>query len=152
MTAWKQLFLLSDALERAALEHHAVQWGDSQYAGLTVSQSRAYITLWKLLDSNPDGISLKTLSQKLRVTAGAASEMVDLLVNKGLVTRTQSKSDRRAICINFPEELKRKHEYTEQIIRHEYDTFLDPLLPEEKKQFECLLQKIYDEYNKKGQI
>ena len=128
MTAWKQLFLLSDALERAALEHHAVQWGDSQYAGLTVSQSRAYITLWKLLDSNPDGISLKTLSQKLRVT------------------------DRRAICINFPEELKRKHEYTEQIIRQEYDTFLDPLLPEEKKQFECLLQKIYDEYNKKGQI
>ena len=89
----------------AALEHHAAQWGDFQYAGLTVSQSRAYITLWKLLDMNPEGISLKTLSRKLHVTPGAASEMVDLLVNKGLVTREQSKSDRRAICINFPEEL-----------------------------------------------
>ena len=152
MLAWKQLFLLSDALERAALEHHATQWGDFQYAGLTVSQSRAYITLWKLLDTNPEGISLKTLSGKLRVTPGAASEMVDLLVNKGLVTRTQSKSDRRAICINFPEELKRKHEFTEEVIHQKYDGLLAPLLPEEKKQFENLLQKIYDEYNKKGQI
>ena len=79
MTGWKQLFLLADALERAALEHHAAQWGDFQYAGLTVSQSRAYITLWKLLDMNPEGISLKTLSRKLHVTPGAASEMVDLL-------------------------------------------------------------------------
>ena len=152
MTAWKQLFLLSDALERAALEHHAAQWGDFQYAGLTVSQSRAYITLWKLLDANPEGISLKTLSGKLRVTPGAASEMVDLLVNKGLVTRTQSKSDRRAICLNFPEELKQKHKFKEHVIRREYDSILDPLQPEEKKQFEHLLQKIYEEYNKKGQI
>ncbi len=152
MTGWKQLFLLADALERAALEHHAAQWGDFQYAGLTVSQSRAYITLWKLLDMNPEGISLKTLSRKLHVTPGAASEMVDLLVNKGLVTREQSKSDRRAICINFPEELKDKHEFTEQVIQKEYDSILKPLCPEEKKQFETLLQKIYEEYNKKGQI
>ena len=152
MTAWKQLFLLSDALERAALEHSAAQWGDFQYAGLTVSQSRTYVTLWKLLDTNPEGISLKTLAGKLGVTPGAASEMVDLLLNKGLLTRTQSKSDRRAICINFPEELKQRNKFTEQVIRREYDSILDPLRPEEKKQFENLLQKIYEEYNKKGQI
>ncbi len=152
MAAWKQLFLLSDALERAGIEHHANQWGDVQYAGLTVAQSRAYITLWKLLDTHPEGISLKTFSRKLQVTPGAASEMVDLLVNKGLVTRTQNPSDRRSICINFPEDLKRKHAFTEEVIRQRYDALLAPLTPAQKQEFEHLLQIIYEEYNKKGQI
>lgn len=148
--SWKHLFFISDMLERAALEFNA-ESGDDRYAGLSVSQRRAYIAIKKLLDRERDGISLKALSSELRVTSGAASEMVEVLVNKGIVTRTQSKSDRRAICIDFPDELKRRHRLTEQVIQQEYESVLDVLSPEERTQFEALLKKIYTEYSKKGQ-
>ena len=49
----------------------------------------------------PDGVSLKELAAKLNITAAAASEMVDSLVNRGLLVREPNPNDRRAVRIHF---------------------------------------------------
>ena len=53
------------------------------------------------------GISLKALAVRLGITPAAASEMVDTLVRKSVLTRNVDAADRRAIAIVVSEELQK---------------------------------------------
>jgi DNA-binding MarR family transcriptional regulator len=55
-----------------------------------------------------DGISVKELAAALQVTSGAVTQTVDGLVENGLVTRRESKSDRRVLQIILTSQARKK--------------------------------------------
>ena len=88
LQSWKSVFRLGELLELAAARKQA-QSHNRLYGNLTFSQSRVCIALIRLLEKQPEGVTLKQLSAELEVTPGAASELVEELVKKGVVSRLQ---------------------------------------------------------------
>jgi len=67
-------------------------WRTAGLVGLTPTQSQALT----LLRGEPRGLRLSVIAAALAVTAPTASDAVGTLVRKGLVTRGEDPSDRRA--------------------------------------------------------
>lgn len=97
--------------------------------------------------SQNDGISQKELATSLDLSAQSTAEFVNKLVNKGLVTKEKSTTDKRVSIIKLTEsgrEIATKE--SEKI-----PEFFDVLTDEELDQFTNILTKIntklYDEIN-----
>ena len=63
-------------------------------------------------DRHPAGVMLKDIADELKLTPGAISQTVDVLVRENLVERTTSPTDRRAILLRPTAaglELKEQH-------------------------------------------
>lgn len=76
------------------------------FHGCTLSQSEARVMMY--IAQSPEGsMSVKELAQTLRVTSGAITQTIDGLVENNLVTRRESKSDRRVLDIALT---KKAHE------------------------------------------
>lgn len=73
----------------------------SQMLGLTVRQGSAISQLRLMLEEMPQGVSLKSLANRLQMTVPATSLLVEALVSKGYTQRTPNPDDRRAICITL---------------------------------------------------
>jgi len=50
-----------------------------------------------LLSQEPSGLSVKELADRLRVTSGAITQFIDVLVEKKLVSRKEDSADRRVL-------------------------------------------------------
>lgn len=48
---------------------------------------------------SPEGLMLKDIAREMRITPGAASQAVDMMVRQGLLERLPSEHDRRAVII-----------------------------------------------------
>lgn len=70
----------------------------SEMNRLTVAQAKVANFIF---EHNNEAIMLKDIAKSVKVTSGAASQMVDYLVKKGLVVRTQNDQDRRAVIITI---------------------------------------------------
>lgn len=69
-----------------------------QFKNTTLSQLKVMSRLfWR----RPESIMLKELAEEMNVTPGAASQTIDVLVKRGLVERTVSDRDRRAVAISL---------------------------------------------------
>lgn len=90
LQSWKSVFRLGELLELAAARKQA-QSHNRLYGNLTFSQSRVCIALIRLLEKQPEGVTLKQLSAELEVTPGAASELVEELVKKALFPEPEVK-------------------------------------------------------------
>ena len=76
---------------------------------LPLSQLRVVGVIY---DRHPEGVMLKEIADDLKLTPGAISQTVDVLVRENIVERTTSQSDRRAILLRptaMGLELKEKH-------------------------------------------
>ena len=93
-------------------------------------------------------MTLKQLSAELEVTPGAASELVEELVKKGVVSRTRSETDRRAVCIRFLDNVMAMHRAASKEIENTYRKMLSVLSAEELSEWERLLDKILNSYQK----
>ncbi|MEN8615233.1 MarR family transcriptional regulator [Dehalogenimonas sp. THU2] len=62
------------------------------------------------LISRQEGIGIKELASLLGITSSAATQLVDILVKRGLLIREPSPDDRRALCLVVPEEARRQIE------------------------------------------
>lgn len=60
--------------------------------------------------SHTEGISVKELAAKLQVTSGAVTQFVDVLVEKGLVERTEDSIDRRIQRVQLTNTTKKTFE------------------------------------------
>ena len=94
---WRLLFSLSDDFRNLANQANL----DAQIIStVTLGQLRVLKAVATLTyDSNPDGLMLKTLAEKVKLTSGAVSIIVDALVKNGLLERRHNNSDRRAVNI-----------------------------------------------------
>ena len=147
LQSWKSVFRLGELLELAAARKQA-QSHNKLYGNLTFSQSLVCIALIRLLEKQPEGVTLKQLSAELEVTPGAASELVEELVKKGVVSRTRSETDRRAVCIRFLDNVMAMHRAASKEIENTYRKMLSVLSAEELSEWERLLDKILNSYQK----
>jgi DNA-binding MarR family transcriptional regulator len=60
------------------------------------------------LERKPHGMTLGELSQRMMVTNGNVTGLVDRLVTEGVITRTRQKSDRRSHIVSMTEKGRRQ--------------------------------------------
>jgi DNA-binding MarR family transcriptional regulator len=88
------------------------------------------------LDREPEGLTMSALSEHLLVSNGNVTAIVARLVEDGLVTRTQEKSDRRVLRVKLTAKGRRDfrgfaaaHEaWIEQLLGDLPDSEINPLL------------------------
>ena len=143
---WRTLFSLAD--EFRDLAHYANL--DSQLVtSVTVGQLRVLKAVANLTyDGNPDGLMLKTLAEKVKLTSGAVSIIVDALVKNGLLERRHNNSDRRAVNIVLSAAGREKvAQYISFYDRVTQDFFAE-LTEEEQKSLTSLLVRFQEKIRK----
>ena len=107
----------------------------------TLSQMRAINTLYSVMQETGKGVKLKTLAEKLSITAAAASEMVETLVRKNAITRKNDPEDRRAIRLYVCDELVERFEKCEVQLDGLMRKFLNTLTGDEVDTFISVSRK-----------
>ena len=135
---WRNLFRIVDSMRV-----HNSDGRDKRFYQLTYNQLRMIHRVYLYQEeNNGHGISLKVLAERLGITPAAASEMVDTLVKKSVLTRSVDSVDRRAISIVVSEELQKRFQATEEA----YDVccmkFLDILSSEERAFFVQTVERL----------
>ena len=85
--------------------------------GLQVKKIRVPLGVVGIIyDRHPAGVMLKEIADELKLTPGAISQTVDVLVRENIVERTVSPSDRRAILLRATEAgLQLKEQHSQQV-------------------------------------
>lgn len=95
---YKALFTLADDMRDRAGEREEF----SNTWKITVQQLRLLKTVERLTRmKNPEGVMLKTLADALNVTPAAVSGMVETMVKRDYLQRTQAEDDRRSVRIKL---------------------------------------------------
>lgn len=130
---WRLLFSLVDDFREEASHRNEPS---REFSNVTVGQMRVMKAIFSFQDKYPDGVMLKLLAEKVNLTPGAASIIVDSLVKQGVIDRRTSDVDRRAVCICLSDEGKQivayycnfftkiTAEFLEEITEEEYDVFM----------------------------
>ncbi len=96
------LYRILKGLER---ERQAISKGkgpvEQSSHSLSTRQKLALSRVKLLTTDHPEGIGLKALAQSVQMAVSAASIMVDLMVQKGLLRRLPDPKDRRAVRITL---------------------------------------------------
>ena len=87
---WRNLMRLADRLSSTGVTDCDLP------SRLPLSQLRVVGVIY---DRHPAGVMLKDIADELKLTPGAISQTVDVLVRENLVERTTSPTDRRAILL-----------------------------------------------------
>jgi DNA-binding MarR family transcriptional regulator len=85
-------------LEKIGLALKSQSWQDAEQQGLTPTQGQI---LALLIGKSETGMRLSEVAKNLAVTAATASDAVTSLIEKGLVQKTRSPDDGRAIAITL---------------------------------------------------
>ena len=102
-SVWRNLIRLADRLSNTGVTDCDLP------SRLPLSQLRVVGVIY---DRHPAGVMLKDIADELKLTPGAISQTVDVLVRENLVERTTSPTDRRAILLRPTAaglELKEQH-------------------------------------------
>ena len=102
-SVWRNLMRLADRLSSTGVTDCDLP------SRLPLSQLRVVGVVY---DRHPAGVMLKDIADELKLTPGAISQTVDVLVRENLVERTTSPTDRRAILLRPTAaglELKEQH-------------------------------------------
>jgi DNA-binding MarR family transcriptional regulator len=83
-------------LEKIGMALKSQSWHDAGQQGLTPTQGKILTLL-----ANTEGVGLSEVAKNLGVTAATTSEAIASLVDKGLVQKTRSPADGRAIEITL---------------------------------------------------
>ena len=102
---------------------------------LTLNQLRMIKNVHGLTEESGGGIKLKELAESLDITPAAASEMVETLVGKGVLTRVNSSLDRRSVSIQLGDSLKKNLRSREAVFDRAVSGFLDVMPEAERKLF-----------------
>ena len=87
---WRNLLRLADRLGNSGTTECDLP------SRLPLSQLRVVGVIY---DRHPAGVMLKEIADELKLTPGAISQTVDVLVRENIVERTVSPTDRRAILL-----------------------------------------------------
>ena len=141
---WRLLFNLTDDFREQAnisnLDSRAV-------FNVTVGQMRVLKAVARLSLDDDRGIMLKTLAEKVKLTSGAVSIIVDSLVKQGLLERRHSEVDRRAVNIFLSAKRQEKIDSYIMFFNRRTADFLADLTPEEVTTFLSLLERFQTKIN-----
>jgi len=106
---------------------------------VTRAQGRTVVAVKELCDVHPEGVSLKKLAETIGVTPAAASVMVDLLVEKGMIERTRSRDDRRAVLLRLSPQTAHLFKICDQSLSQAVMSVAETLGPEAVREWERIL-------------
>lgn len=86
---------IREGLSRVATAMRIDDWQRAKAAGLNPTQ----LSILELLEGRPDGMSVKDIAAHLGVSQPTATDSIIALERKGLLTKTSSPSDRRAVNV-----------------------------------------------------
>jgi DNA-binding MarR family transcriptional regulator len=98
---------------------------------------------------NKDGIPVKDLAKEIGVTSGAITQLVDSLVDKGLVMREGDTNDRRIVRLKLTESARNEFEKVRKAHLESFSSIFAVLSDEEIKQLTALLTKVDIAYEHK---
>lgn len=110
--------------------------------GLTLRQSSAVNQIMLLMDNHPQGLSLKKLADSMSMHPSAASIMVDKMVNKGLLERTENPNDRRTVCIRISPKGREIISTARTLLIEEMKSYASQLTLEEQDQLTHIAAKL----------
>ncbi len=139
---WRDFFTIADELRERMLMASDVTVPENPYLSLTISQARACRAVVSLLPAHPEGVGLKLLADKLKVSAAAASEMVEVLVRKGVLQRQQSSVDRRAVCITLSDRARRQVAQVENFVSRQWTELLSTFSEAEQETWSRLVTRL----------
>lgn len=70
----------------------------SRFAGHNLSRIQSEL-IFLAAQHKKEGISVKDVATKLQVTSGAVTQLVDILISRGLIERAENPNDRRSILL-----------------------------------------------------
>ena len=140
---WRILFNLVDDFREQA---NVANRDSLAVFNITVGQLRVMKAVASLSSEN-EGLMLKTLAEKVKLTSGAVSIIVDSLVKQNLLERRHSVSDRRAVNIFLSEKGKEKIGSYGAFYNRQTADFLTELSEEEQELFIRLLQRFREKIN-----
>jgi DNA-binding MarR family transcriptional regulator len=147
---WKSTESVLDLLRsHATSEVQKQKKGHIWLNDVSRAQSNTILAIKYLCDTYPDGVSLKKLAETIGVTPAAASVMVDILVTKKIIKRTQSKDDRRAVLLRLTPATSRLFEIVDQSIVQAVMSVADELGPSVLHDWLNMLLTVQGVLNKK---
>jgi len=139
------MFRTREELLRSLVDAMGTVWR-SMHSGSGFRFGRAtvglpHVRILIYLDGRPEGVAAKDLAERLGVTAGAITQVIDALVEKGLVARQEDPGDRRSLRIGLTEYARNnmddfKRDYISSISR-----VFDPLTDEDLLNVITILEK-----------
>lgn len=110
--------------------------------GLTVRQGSAISQLKLMQEEAPEGVSLKSLAQRMQMTIPATSLLVEVMVSKGFMERNPNPNDRRAVCIKLTERGLSLFDDVYARFHDEIDRRAQEITQEELNAFSCIVEKM----------
>jgi len=98
-----KFFDVADRMRQVVLLTSTNKKTQALMESLTYRQHKALVAVTLLTESNPVGITLKKLAERLNMTVPATSVLVESMVQNKIFTRVASQTDRRAVCIKLSE-------------------------------------------------
>lgn len=95
-----------------------------------------------LLSNSPEGLSVKSLANEMKVTSGAITQFIDSLTAKKLVSREEDLKDRRIQKIKLRESTKKIFSEFKKIYFLSVSPFFDNLDDKELTELLRLLKKL----------
>ena len=108
---------------------------------LSVSQVRMMRAVWRLTMVNPDGVMLRELAETLSLSNSAVSVMVETMVQRGVLERIQSPTDRRKVMIRISDTGKAKMREYDDFLNKFVSEFFSAAEPGEVRVFTAVLEK-----------
>src|SRR5258708_26597011 len=103
---------------------------------------RPHIGILFMLGQNKEGMSTKDIAEKLHVTPGAVTQLVDKLVEKKIVERHEDKIDRRILKVKLTPFAKNKFKNFKENYVNSISAMFNELDDNELTQLVNLLDKI----------
>lgn len=107
---------------------------------ITIAQQRVLAIVF----AHPEGVMLKDVAAELGLTPGAVSQTIDVLVRDGILTRTVSPQDRRAVIIEPTEECRNLHRETNEVFERVMESVLRKATPDERESFVKILKMMVE--------
>lgn len=107
---------------------------------LTIAQAKVANYIF---EHSSEDIMLKDIASNVKVTPGAASQMVDYLVKKGLVIRKTNENDRRAVIISLSDKGKENINSAREIFGTITDEIFEGVSQADEEAFVRVLKHAY---------
>jgi len=128
---------LSGRIFNRLLKEHGIEFNSAQ--------GRILFVLWE-----KDGIPIRELSDKTRLSKSTLTSMLDRLEGTGHIAREPSGEDRRVILVRLAEENRRHRRLYDQVSEEMTGLFYEGFAWEEITEFEGYLRRILDNLVKRS--
>ncbi len=141
----KEFFQAFRSMKSSHLQDHTHD--DGNHKDWHLGFGHGHRDLFFRLIKEKDGISVKEIASSLNVTSAAVTQMVDHLVEKGMVTREEDPADRRSQIIKLSDKARQKVESFRANMVERFGPAFDDLNNDEVSQLTVLLGKINKQKN-----